>query len=38
MTGTFSSRASDLSPRLISDTSWTRLASRLVLVPCMSWR
>ena len=30
MTGTFSSRASALSPREISETSWTRLASRFV--------
>jgi hypothetical protein len=38
MTGIDSSRASALSPREISDTSWTRLASRFVVVACMSWR
>ena len=38
MTGTFSSRARALSPREISETSWTRFASRFVVVACISWR
>ena len=38
MTGIDSSRASALSPREISETSWTRLASRFVVVACISWR
>ena len=38
MTGIDNSRASAFSPREISDTSWTRLASRLVLFACINWR
>ena len=38
MTGTLSSRARALSPREISDTSWTRFESRFCDVACMSWR
>ena len=38
MTGTDSSRARALRPREISLTSWTRFASRLVVVACMSCR
>ena len=38
MTGTFSSRARALRPREISETSWTRFASRFVVVACISCR
>ncbi len=38
ITGTLSSRASALRPREISETSWTRLASRVVVDDCISWR
>ncbi len=38
MTGTDSSRASAFRPREISETSWTRFASRFWVVACISWR